>query len=83
VVNGHSFVLIRQTEALIRLLLAEVFTAPVLLVFDAAVTSIGHLLLPISVNISHDATNSLYPEVVDFERFQTDAAEKSYLIYIY
>jgi len=53
---------------------------PVLLVFDAAVTSIGHLLFPISVNLSHDATNSLYPEVVDFERFQTVDAEISYLV---
>jgi len=32
VVNGHSFILIRQTAALVRRALAEVCTVPVLLV---------------------------------------------------
>ena len=32
VVNGHSFILIRQMAALVRRALAEVCTAPVLLV---------------------------------------------------
>jgi len=33
VVNGHSFILIRQIAALVRYTLAEVCTVPVLIVF--------------------------------------------------
>ena len=34
VVNGHSFILIRQMAALVRRALAELCTVPVLLVFN-------------------------------------------------
>ena len=65
-VNGHSFILIRHLEALVRLAFAEVHTATVLLAY--------HLIYLLKVNDE----KTLPKQYADITKFQGETASRQY-----